>query len=148
MSDLGKTRSQTPKTALEHLISILGKEPYQDIFNEAGINDIYDFLSCDPRDLKDLSCLSESGGLKTLKLAQIGRICAIQSWFSYQKSASFTLWFELTNKIIDQFIANPPSPAPLSVPTPDAVSSTAPSVSTTRTVLPGVRRNMSDYPKF
>ena len=45
MTDLGKTRSQTPKTALEHLISILGKEPYQDIFNEAGINDIYDFLS-------------------------------------------------------------------------------------------------------
>ena len=41
------TRSRSPSEALAHVLSVLNDKKYRLIFNEAGIEDIYDFMSVD-----------------------------------------------------------------------------------------------------
>ena len=63
------TRSQTPESALAHVLTVLGKYPFKPMFKEAGIDDIYDLLSTLPSDLKEITILNDEANLFSLKLA-------------------------------------------------------------------------------
>ena len=144
------TRSQTPESALAHVLTILGEHPFKPIFKEAGIEDIYDLLSTLPSDLKEISILDDEANLFSLKLAQISRIQKLKDWYEHRSAKGLGVWFLLTQKIFLDFITNPPSPV---VPDPVVSSSSSTTSSSTtapsgRTVLYGVKRNMSDYPKL
>ena len=144
MSTGTRSKSQTPEGALGHVIGVLGKDPFAEIFEEAGIENIYDLLATDPSALKDVSCLNDKGDLVVLKVAQRGKISKVQSWYNHQSSKSIAVWYELSPKILNDFISNP---VPTSSTSSSSSSSTAP-VSSGQTVLYGVKRNMSDYPKL
>ena len=60
------TRSQTPQSALNHVLSILGEYPFKSIFKEAGIEDIYDLLSTTPSDLREILILDDNANLFSL----------------------------------------------------------------------------------
>ena len=97
-----------------------------------------------------LSRCDDEANLFSLKLAQISRIQKLKDWYEHQFAKGLGVWFLLTQKIFLDFITNPPSPI-----VPDPVvprSSSTNSSSTTapsgHTVLYGVKRNMSDYPKL
>ena len=144
------TRSQTPESALAHVLTILGEHPFKPIFKEAGIEDIYDLLSTLPSDLKEISILDDEANLFSLKIAQVSRIQKIKEWYEHQSAKGLGVWFLLTEKILLDFITNPPSPV---VPDPvisssNSTSNSSQSTPSGRTVLYGVKRNMSDYPKL
>ena len=144
MSANTRSKSQTPQGALEHVLSVIGKDPYAEIFVEAGIENIYDLLATDPSVLKDVSYLNDKGDLVTLKVAQRGKIAKLQSWYNHQSSKSIAVWYDLSVKILNDFIVNG---VPTSIdPKPSGSSNV--SASSGRTVLYGVKRNMSDYPKL
>ena len=147
----GKTRSQSPSGALEHVIKVLSHPNFKLIFDEAGFVDIYDFIATDPIELKSLTAVDEKMKIVSLKVAQISKLKIIQDWFSHQSSRSIAVWYELSPKIIDEHLFTTPvsSTVPSSVPVPDPVSSSSSKPkSSSRTVLFGVKRNISDYPKF
>ena len=50
-------RSWSPSEALTHVLSVLNDKKYRLIFNEAGIEDIYDFMSVDIDDLRDMTAV-------------------------------------------------------------------------------------------
>ena len=99
MSTSTWSKSQTPEGALGHVLSVLGKDPYAEIFEEAGIENIYDLLATDPSALKDVSYLNDKRNLVAVKVAQHGKIAKLQSWYDHQSSWSFAVWYELSSKI-------------------------------------------------
>ena len=92
------TRSQTPESALNHVLSILGEYPFKSIFKEAGIEDIYDLLSTTPSDLREISILDDNANLFSLKIAQVSRIQKLKEWYEHQSSKG-GVWFLLTEKL-------------------------------------------------
>ena len=59
MSVSTRSKSQTPEGALEYVLSVIGKDPYNEMFEESGIKNIYDLLVTDPSVLKHVSCLND-----------------------------------------------------------------------------------------
>ena len=97
------TRSNAPKEALGHVMNVLKDEKFEKIFKEAGVENIYDFLTIGTNDLKELSYI-DNAQVKSLNLVQLGKIDKIKSWFQFQETQDLTTWFTLTEEVLNRYI--------------------------------------------
>ena len=93
------TRCRTPESALNHVLSVLNNSKFELVFTEAGITTIYDFLTVDLQDLKEVTPVHE-GSIVTLNVVQLGKIKKILAWYDQQQDPTLGIWFNLTNENI------------------------------------------------
>ena len=63
--------SHNPENALKHLLEMLNHRVFVGVFDEAGIENIHDFLVVDVDELKTISIVDEDALLISLKIVQI-----------------------------------------------------------------------------
>ena len=83
--------SRTPESALNHVLSVLNNSKFELVFTEAGITKIYDFLTIDLQDLKEVTPVHE-GSLVTLSVGQ--------------QDPTLGIWFTLTTETFHEFLSN------------------------------------------
>ena len=140
------TRSQTPVTALEHVLDVLNDSDYLLIFREVGISDITGFKIITVEDLKDASAVGTTS-LITLNSVQVRKVEWIQRWFldNVDENSPLSTWFELTPEVLQNYMmtGGARSRPPSTVSTDGSSISTK---STQRKLLYGVKRDINAYP--
>ena len=139
---VASTRS-TPETAYEHVLKVLGNDIFRKAFEEAGITQIYEFLTITPEDLREISFV-EDGNMQKLSMVQIRKVTWIQKWFYANHesgSTSLNKWFDLSDSILNNFIMHGGI-------TSETTSSSQKAVSKKEEpdLLPGVKRDITAYP--
>jgi len=74
MAPITRSRSQRAKDALEHVLKTLENKKFQEVFAEAGISDMDEFLMVEIDDLKEVTPIDERGNLIKLNLVEIGKL--------------------------------------------------------------------------
>ena len=134
--------SQSPTGALEHVLQVLKKDKFKLLFEEAGMEDIYDFMSVEFNDLKDISCLDYDANVTSFNAVDLGKMKKVLAWYHAQSEASLDTWYDLNDDVFKKFIARN-----IEKQDDDSSLSTMTSVNTNE-VLPGIKRSISDYPKL
>ena len=106
------TRSRSPTEALAHVLGVLNNSKYNLIFREAGIEDIYDSMSVEIVDLKEVTAVDivRVGANGTdpvivqLKTAQLGKLKKLLEWIKSLNNLDYVAWFDLTNESLNDFI--------------------------------------------
>ena len=143
------TRNRTSAGALVHVLDVLDDETIRDIFKLAGMETIYDFISIDSKDLKEISFINEATNTESLTLAQLGRIEQVKLWYDQQETQSIPTWYLLTRGILEDFTLKTKIKTEIDLLDVDDKSSSVSSKSnSSRQVLYGVKRTISDYPKL
>ena len=140
---------------LEHVLDVLNRPIFNDIFEEAGISDIYDLLYADLDELKELTTLDAKGSLLRLKVADLSILKRSIEWFQSQPNRNIHTWMEFSLNKLQSHVATDrpltihPMPATSSISSAPILNSPAgPTPSVVPDVLPGISRNLADYPKL
>ena len=139
-------RSRTPEGALEHILRIFQADKFRLIFALAGIDDIHDLLTLDDISiLKEECALDSENKVISLTIVEIARLKKLVSWYYAQENPELSTWFELTpDNFKSKVLAS--TPPKVTLPTPSIHSTSTDS--TTPSMLPGVKRCITDYPRL
>ena len=150
-------RSQTSAGALSHVLTILDKPKYYTLFPAAEISDIFDLLAIEVEDLREVTAPDpKTTKLLTFSVSDYGCIRQLLQWYQSQPTRDLSTWYDLTSEGFQDFLINGLTPVNSTInPIPDAAPSSASVTQTTsnpnitnETMLPSVKRSLSDYPKL
>jgi hypothetical protein len=143
MSPTTRSRAQRAKEALNHVLKVLDNKKYDAIFEDAGIEDMDNFLLIDINELKSISILDdETTKMVTLNLVEIGRLKKMTDWFELQGTLEPDVWLKFNDQSLKEMLC--PAQVPMSP--PNVTMSSTPKV--TPGILSGVKRNINEYPKL
>ena len=133
----------TPEGGLLHLyVHVLRHDNYKLVFDSLGVMTTDDFLLIDPDDLREVQFDDGKGGQVSLNVMQIGSIKKVQAWFYAQVHQDVTTWYELELENFTDFVRKyKKQDQQRGVPT--KINSTK-----VGEALPGVKKDISAYPKF
>ena len=136
-------RSMTPKGGLLHLyVHVLRHDNYKLVFDSLGVMTTDDFLLIDPDDLREVQFDDGKGGQVSLNVMQIGSIKKVQAWFYAQVHQDVTTWYELELENFTDFVRKYKKQNQQRN-VPSKINSTK-----VGEALPGVKKDISAYPKF
>ena len=140
MAPITRSRSQKAKDALEHVLKILENKKFQEIFAEAGISDMDEFLMVEIDDLKEVTPINERGNLIKLNLVEIGKLKKLSKWYELQEQNDPDVWWKFTTDSLTQTLNS------LFIDSkPEADKSTSVK---SQGILSGVKRTITEYPRL
>ena len=145
---ISATPSPLETRALDNVLRTLNDRIFEVVFEEAGIQDIHDFMTVDIDDLKGIEVTDSDGKAYKLNIVKLNKLKRVKDWYRAQGTAVVHTWMQLDQDALKEFIldqAGGSTDTPMKPPQMSTPLTTGAAVKST-TVAPGTTTYTSSSP--